>query len=65
MAKMFKVRTIKAGFWTGTLRSEWLQQTIDEMSKDGWNFKNCQDVVGRRCGCVPYPIVWAIFEKDQ
>ncbi|MGL1892599.1 MAG: hypothetical protein OCD02_13300 [Spirochaetaceae bacterium] len=63
MAKQFKVETIKAGLFTATLEAESLEKTIEKMSAEGWDFKNCQDVVGRRCGCVPYPIVWAIFEK--
>jgi len=64
MAKQFRVETIKSGFWTGTLRSEVLQNTINKLSVEGWEYKNCQDVIGRRCGCLPVQIVWAIFEKE-
>lgn len=64
MAKQFRVETIKSGFWTGTLKSEDLQNTINKLSNEGWEYKNCQDVIGRRCGCIPTQIVWAIFEKD-
>jgi hypothetical protein len=65
MAKKFQVVTIKAGICTGTLHANSLQSTIDKMAEDGWEFKNCQDVIGRRCGCFPYQIVWAIFEKEE
>jgi hypothetical protein len=65
MAKKFKVVTINSGLFTGTVKAEELQKSIDKMSAEGWDFKNCQDVIGRRCGCMPYQIIWAIFERES
>jgi hypothetical protein len=64
MAKKCKVVTINSGLLTGTVKAAKLQEAIDKMSAEGWDFKNCQDVIGRRCGCMPYQIIWAIFEKE-
>ncbi len=63
MAENFKVIEVKGGICTGTLKPVQLQEVIDSMTSEGWKFKNCQDVIGRRCGCVPYQVLWAVFEK--
>ena len=65
MAKKVQVETIQSGLFTGTVRAESLQKKVDEMAAKGYSYKNCQDVLGRRCGCMPYQIIWAIFEKDE
>ncbi|MBI9101905.1 MAG: hypothetical protein JEY99_05780 [Spirochaetales bacterium] len=63
MATEFKVVEVKGGLCTGTLVPSQLQEVIDTMKSEGWAFKNCQDVMGKRCGCVPYQVLWAVFEK--
>jgi hypothetical protein len=64
MAKQTRVEVVKSGLCTGTLRPDKLQECINQMSGQGWVYKNCQDVMGRRCGCLPYQELFVIFEKD-
>ena len=64
MAKQHRVETVKSGLCTGTLRAQKLQDVINEMEGQGWHYKNCQDVIGRRCGCFPYQELFVIFEKE-
>lgn len=63
MGKEYKVVEVNAGICTCTIRGVKVQETINKMAQEGWEFKQYETIMGRRFGCVPAPMMLICFEK--
>jgi len=65
MAKTYKVEEVDSGLFTGTLRAGPTQDVISDQARQGWTFLQMQAIIGRRCGCIPYPKLLIVFSKEN
>jgi len=59
------VEEVNSGICTCTLTAGAIQAVVDSNTKQGWVFEAMEQVMGRRCGCIPAQKLIIVFSKEN